>query len=58
AQIEKDLYVAPGTIKAHISHIYRKLDVHSRDELYTLLEPSSKTTGTARPEQEHPEASL
>ncbi|MEG0844996.1 MAG: helix-turn-helix transcriptional regulator [Raoultibacter sp.] len=39
AQIEKDLYVAPGTIKAHVSHIYRKLDVHSRDELYTLLEP-------------------
>lgn len=38
AQIEKDLFVARGTIKAHISHIYRKLDVHSRDELYRLLE--------------------
>ncbi len=38
AQIEKDLFVAHGTIKAHISHIYRKLDVHSRDELYALLE--------------------
>lgn len=38
AQIEKDLFVAHGTIKAHISHIYRKLSVHSRDELYELLE--------------------
>lgn len=39
-QIEEDLYVAQGTIKAHISHIYKKLDVHSRDELHELLEPS------------------
>ncbi|MEF9841341.1 MAG: LuxR C-terminal-related transcriptional regulator [Raoultibacter sp.] len=41
AQIEEDLYVAQGTIKAHISHIYRKLDVHSRNELHELLEDSS-----------------
>lgn len=37
-QIEQDLYVAQGTIKAHISHIYRKLGVHSREELHELLE--------------------
>ncbi len=43
AQIEKDLFVAHGTIKAHISHIYRKLDVHSRDELYELLEGPRET---------------
>lgn len=37
-QIEQDLYVAHGTLKAHISHIYRKLSIHSRAELYQLLE--------------------
>ncbi|MEG0322439.1 MAG: helix-turn-helix transcriptional regulator [Raoultibacter sp.] len=38
SQIEQDLFVAEGTIKAHISRIYRKLDVHSRDALYELLD--------------------
>ena len=38
SQIEKNLYVAHGTLKAHISHIYRKLGIHSREELFELLE--------------------
>ena len=37
AQIEADLLVAQGTVKAHTSRIYRKLQVHSREELYELL---------------------
>ena len=37
AQIEENLFVARGTVKAHTSRIYRKLGVHSRDELYELL---------------------
>lgn len=41
AQIEEELYVAQGTIKAHISHIYKKLNVHSRDELRELLESAT-----------------
>lgn len=36
-QIEENLFVARGTVKAHTSRIYRKLGVHSRDELYELL---------------------
>jgi len=42
-QIEKDLFVAEGTVKAHIGRIYRKLNVHSREELYSVLEDSEET---------------
>lgn len=37
AEIEANLFVAQGTVKAHISRIYRKLGVHSREELYIML---------------------
>lgn len=37
-QIEKQLVIAQGTLKAHINHIYTKLDVHSRTEFYGILE--------------------
>lgn len=37
AQIEENLFVAQGTIKAHTSRIYRKLGIHSKEELYELL---------------------
>ncbi len=30
AQIADELFLAPGTIRAHTSNIYRKMDVHSR----------------------------
>lgn len=36
--VEKELYIANGTAKTHIRHIYRKLDIHSREELYDMLE--------------------
>lgn len=35
--IEKELFIANGTAKTHIRHIYRKLDIHSRDELTEKL---------------------
>lgn len=34
--IERELCVAYGTAKAHIRHVYRKLDIHSREELFEL----------------------
>lgn len=34
SQIEQELFISKDTAKTHIRHIYRKLDVHSRDELY------------------------
>lgn len=38
SDIEGALYVSQGTVKAHISHIYRKLGIHSRQELTSLIE--------------------
>lgn len=35
--IERELYIANGTAKAHIRHIYQKLDIHSREELFVML---------------------
>jgi DNA-binding CsgD family transcriptional regulator len=34
----KHLYIAEGTAKTHIRHIYRKLNVHSQPELIELVE--------------------
>ncbi|MBS5477789.1 MAG: helix-turn-helix transcriptional regulator, partial [Coriobacteriia bacterium] len=49
AQMEENLFVARGTIKAHTSRIYKKLGVHSREELYEMIgvEPETETTGPA-----------
>ncbi len=37
AAIEKELFIASGTLKAHIQHIYVKLGIHSRKELAALV---------------------
>ena len=31
--IASELFVAPGTVKAHVQHIYQKMGVHTRKEL-------------------------
>ena len=36
-RIEKELVISANTVKTHVSHIYRKLGIHSRDELRILL---------------------
>lgn len=40
AEIERALFVSQGTVKAHISHIYKKIGIHSKSELFELLEGS------------------
>ena len=35
--ISEKLFIAPGTVRAHIGRIYKKLDVHSREELDALV---------------------
>lgn len=37
SEVADSMFIARGTAKAHIRHIYRKLDVHDRDELFELM---------------------
>jgi len=37
AEVEDELFIAEGTAKAHMRHIYEKLDIHSRQELFDML---------------------
>lgn len=44
--IGADMFIAEGTVKAHIQHIYQKLDVHNRQELLAVIgTPSSIEEG-------------
>lgn len=44
AEIEQECGLSEGTVKTHLSNIYRKLDVHSRREAIDLLN-NTKSTG-------------
>lgn len=35
--IAEALFISENTVKAHVGHIYAKLDVHSRKELQQLI---------------------
>ncbi|MGV8083386.1 MAG: response regulator transcription factor [Coriobacteriia bacterium] len=39
ADIEHELFIARGTAKAHLGHIYQKLGIHTRSELNAMLAP-------------------
>lgn len=49
--IERELYIANGTAKAHIRHIYQKLDIHSREELFALVDGGASHTPPEAPAQ-------
>jgi DNA-binding CsgD family transcriptional regulator len=49
AEIEGDLHLSEGTIKTHISNIYKKLDVHSKYEMRQLYERGTDGGGMAGP---------
>lgn len=36
--IQEELHIAQGTAQTHLAHIYRKLDVHSRQEFLDIVE--------------------
>lgn len=38
SHIEERLYISSSTVSTHMKHIYQKLDVHSRGELFDLVE--------------------
>ena len=37
-EIATEMTIANGTAKSHIRHVYKKLGVHSREELFELFE--------------------
>lgn len=43
--IASEAYLSPNTVKTHLSHVYQKLDVHSRDELVRFVEDYRSTNG-------------
>lgn len=38
SQIGEALFVAPGTVRAHIQHIYKKMGIHNRSEIMERIE--------------------
>ena len=36
--ISEELYISMNTVKTHVSHVYQKCDVHTREELIGLVE--------------------
>lgn len=41
----KELVISDGTAKTHIAHIYEKLDIHSREELYAIVDERKEKFG-------------
>ena len=41
-RIEQELYMSKGTVKTHTRRIYRKLDVHSKQEMLDLIEEATR----------------
>jgi DNA-binding CsgD family transcriptional regulator/MFS family permease len=37
-RIQEELNIAPGTVNTHLSHVYKKLNVHDKQSLIDLLE--------------------
>jgi DNA-binding CsgD family transcriptional regulator len=47
-EVATALFLSPKTVEYHLTHIYRKLDLHSRAELIRLLASSSAPAVLAR----------
>ena len=47
-QISRELYIGSNTVKTHMKHLYQKLDVHSRDEVFALLGVKSEAGPAGR----------
>ena len=40
--IQRELCVANGTAKAHVRHVYQKLGIHTRDELFAMVDEARR----------------
>ena len=38
----EELFISESTERSHVYHIYRKMDIHSRDELFAIIEEASR----------------
>jgi DNA-binding CsgD family transcriptional regulator len=47
-QIAESLFVTPKTVEFHLRHIYQKLEVRTRSDLATLLEPAAGAADQVR----------
>ena len=47
AYIQDKLCISKSTAKTHISHIYRKLDIHTHQDLIDLVEEERVESGCA-----------
>ncbi len=45
AYIQEELVISPHTVKAHTYAIYKKLDLHSQQELIDLVEAAGRMAG-------------
>lgn len=41
AYIQEQLYISEGTARTHMRHIYKKLDIHTQQELMNLVETAN-----------------
>jgi DNA-binding NarL/FixJ family response regulator len=44
-QVAERMFVSAGTVKTHLTHVFRKLDLHSRTELTALAVERTKADG-------------
>ena len=42
AYIQEQLYISEGTARTHMRHIYKKLDIHTQQELMDLVEEAEE----------------
>lgn len=49
--IQNELCIAEGTATTHLRHIYRKLDVHTRQEFISAIQEHEVRSGADRPSE-------
>ncbi len=37
SEMEQELFLSQNTVKTHVRHIYAKLDIHSKSDVYELI---------------------
>lgn len=47
AYIQEQLVVSRNTVKAHVKHVYAKLDIHTHQDLIDLVEEERAESGRA-----------